>query len=63
MERLWPVLDGWADALCKKLPRNLSRKEWRDWVSADIDYIEQCPGLPIPPDPFENGTAATPPQP
>ncbi|WP_367156030.1 hypothetical protein [Methylomonas sp. HYX-M1] len=57
--RTWPVFDGWADQLCKKLPRNLSRKEWRDWVSADIDYIEQCPGLPIPPDPFENGATAT----
>lgn len=22
----------------------------REWVSTDIDYIEQCPGLPIPPD-------------
>jgi len=63
MERLWPVLDGWADRLCKKLPRNLSRKEWRDWVSADIDYIEQCPGLPIPPDSPEPGQQAASPQP
>ena len=28
----------------------MSRKEWREWVSPEIDYIEQCPGLPIPPD-------------
>ena len=27
----------------------MSRKEWREWVSSEIDYIEQCPGLPIPP--------------
>ena len=33
----------------KKLTRNMSRKEWREWVSSEIDYIEQCPGLPIPP--------------
>lgn len=48
--RVWPVLEGWADQLCAKLPRNMSRKEWREWVSPDIDYIVQCPGKPIPAD-------------
>lgn len=48
--RIWPVFEAWADGLCKKLDRNMSYKEWRDWVSPDIAYIEQCPGLPIPPD-------------
>lgn len=48
--RIWPVFEAWADELCKKLDRNMSHKEWREWVSPDIDYIEQCPGLPIPPD-------------
>jgi WD40 repeat protein len=48
--RLWPVLEAWADALCSKLPRNMSHKEWREWVSPDIDYIEQCPGKPVPKD-------------
>ena len=28
----------------------MSRKQWREWVSLDIDYKCQCPGLPIPPD-------------
>lgn len=28
----------------------MSRKQWREWVSPEIDYVEQCPGLPIPPD-------------
>jgi len=47
--RLWPA---YADAtmLCAKLTTNMSHQQWRDWVSPDIDYIEACPGLPIPPD-------------
>jgi len=28
----------------------MSHQQWRDWVSPDIDYIEVCPGLPIPAD-------------
>lgn len=48
--RIWPILEAWADQLCAKLPRNMSHKEWRDWVSPDIDYIVQCPGKPIPAD-------------
>jgi WD40 repeat protein len=36
--------------LCDKLPANMSRKQWRDWVSPGIDYIQVCPGLPIAPD-------------
>jgi hypothetical protein len=48
--RLWDVFEAWADELCKKLGRNMSHQEWREWVSPDIDYVEQCPGLPIPPD-------------
>jgi len=48
--RLWPAPDAWPDELCNKLTRNMSRKQWREWVSPDIDYTEQCPGLPIPPD-------------
>ena len=47
--RLWPA---YADAtmLCAKRTTNMSHQQWRDWVSPDIDYIEVCPGLPIPPD-------------
>ncbi len=48
--RLWPVFEGWVDELCKKLSRNMSQQEWQEWVSPDIGYIEQCPGLPIPSD-------------
>ncbi|MCS6291011.1 MAG: TIR domain-containing protein [Nitrospira sp.] len=48
--RLWPAPDAWPNELCAKLTRNMSRKEWREQVSPDIEYREQCPGLPIPPD-------------
>jgi WD40 repeat protein len=48
--RLWEVFEAWADQLCAKLDRNMSHREWREWVSPDIKYIEQCPGLPVPPD-------------
>ena len=48
------VLSGgpkaWSDLLCAKVTRNMSRKEWREQVSPDIEYHEQCSGLPIPPD-------------
>ncbi|SCY62143.1 WD40 repeat [Nitrosospira sp. Nl5] len=50
MLRLWPRTDIWPDELCRKLMRNMSYQEWREWVSPDIPYVEQCPGLPVPPD-------------
>ena len=48
--RFWPAPKAWLDLLSAKLIRNMSRKEWREHVSPDIDYIEQCSGLPISPD-------------
>jgi WD40 repeat protein len=47
--RLWP---GYGDAavLCNKLTTNISHKQWRDWVSPNIDYIKVCPDLPVAPD-------------
>jgi WD40 repeat protein len=47
--RSWPAPSAWSAALCAKLTQNLSREQWRNWVSADADYIEICPGLPSPP--------------
>jgi WD40 repeat protein len=47
--RLWPA-DASPEVLCAKLTTNLSHQQWRDWVSPDIDYVEVCPGLPIPVD-------------
>jgi hypothetical protein len=29
---------------------NMSRKQWRDWVSPDIPCVKICEELPIPPD-------------
>lgn len=48
--RLWPAPKVWPERLCDKLTRNMRRSEWREWVSLDIDYVCQCPSLPIPPD-------------
>jgi WD40 repeat protein len=45
--RLWPGPAAWPDLLCDKLTGNVSRKQWRDWVSQNIGYITVCPGLPI----------------
>ena len=47
--RLWPA-DASPEMLCAKLTTNMSRKQWREWISPDIGYIELCPGLPIAPD-------------
>jgi hypothetical protein len=35
--------------MCAKLTTNMSRQQWRDWVSPDIDYINVCPDLPFRP--------------
>ena len=48
--RLWPTYPDPTSAMCAKLTTNMSRQQWRDWVSPDIDYIKVCPDLPIPPD-------------
>ena len=46
--RLWPAYPDPAAAVCAKITTNMSRQQWRDWVSPDIGYIEACPGLPVP---------------
>jgi WD40 repeat protein len=47
---LWPGPALWADIVCSKLTWNMSQKNWRDWISPDEDYVDQCPGLPRLPD-------------
>jgi WD40 repeat protein len=47
---LWPAPKLWPGELCAKLTRNMSRREWREWVAPNISYQCQCPGLPITPD-------------
>jgi WD40 repeat protein len=44
--RLWPG-DASPEMLCAKLTSNMSRQQWRDWVSPDMGYVKLCPGLPI----------------
>ena len=44
--RLWPA-DASPEMLCAKLTSNMSRQQWRDWVSPDMAYVRLCPGLPI----------------
>ena len=48
--RLWLAYPDPASVMCAKLTTNMSHKQWRDWVSPDIDYIKGCPDLPVPPD-------------
>ena len=47
--RIWPAI-ATPEMLCDKLTANMSHKQWREWISADIEYVELCPGLPIPGD-------------
>jgi WD40 repeat protein len=44
---VWPGPDRWAGIICSKLTWNMSRQQWREWVSASVPYVEQCPGLPV----------------
>ena len=61
--RPWPAPATWPALLCGKLSRNLSRQQWREWVSAELPYRCPCPGLPIEPDAAIGDTPATaPPQ-
>jgi WD40 repeat protein len=47
--RVWPASAG-PKELCDKLTKNMSHKQWNEWVSPDLDYITVCPNLPVPPD-------------
>jgi WD40 repeat protein len=44
--RRWPA-DASPDMLCAKLTTNMSRKQWHDLLSPDMDYKTLCPRLPI----------------
>jgi WD40 repeat protein len=44
--QLWPATAS-VDDLCHKLTANMSRQQWRDWISPDIDYVAVCPNLPV----------------
>ncbi|OHT78106.1 hypothetical protein BKG69_15765 [Mycobacteroides chelonae] len=44
----WPGPAQWPDLLCDKLTSNMSRTQWKQWVSPDIEYVPGCPSLPVP---------------
>ena len=48
--QLWSAPRDLAEVVCSKLSANMSHKQWNDWVSPKIDYIQMCPGLDVPPD-------------
>jgi WD40 repeat protein len=54
--RVWPAPKAWPELLCEKLTRNMTHAEWREWISPEIAYVVQCPGLPVPPDPPQRST-------
>lgn len=47
--RSWPGPTAWVDTLCAKLSRNMTRQQWKDWISPEIEYQKQCPSLPDSP--------------
>lgn len=40
---IWPGPNRWRDELCDKVTSTMSRAEWDEWVSPDIDYQDPCP--------------------
>jgi WD40 repeat protein len=42
---IWPGPAAWHDDLCSKLTYNMSRRQWSEWVSPDIEYRPLCEGL------------------
>ncbi|SFK35161.1 WD40 repeat [Nitrosomonas aestuarii] len=45
--RIWPAHNNWVEQLCNKLTRNMTEKEWHEWISSEIEYQKQCPDLPV----------------
>ncbi|WP_197518365.1 WD40 repeat domain-containing protein [Mycobacterium sp. E3198] len=46
----WPFPSDAQSTLCEKIATNMSRRQWREWISPTIDYRLQCPRKPIAPD-------------
>lgn len=46
--RAWPAPTAWAGALCGRLTRSLSPRQWSRWLSAEVPYREPCaPTRPV----------------
>ena len=46
---IWPRTRLLAEMVCRSAWRNLTEKEWRDFIAADVPYECTCPELPPPP--------------
>jgi WD40 repeat protein len=42
--RMWPAAVD-PKAICDKLTTGISRDEWQEWITPDIDYAPPCTGL------------------
>jgi WD40 repeat protein len=43
MVYLLPGPEAWVSALCSKLVGTMSKEQWRDWVSPELEYAAPCP--------------------
>lgn len=41
--QIWPAI-ATPEMLCDKLAAYMSHKQCWEWISADIEYVEFCPG-------------------
>jgi hypothetical protein len=39
--------ESWAARVCRLANRNLSPKEWQQYVGSEVPYHRTCPDLPI----------------
>jgi WD40 repeat protein len=46
---LWPFPANLQESLCSKITVNMSHKQWAEAIP-NLDYRQQCPNLPVPPD-------------
>jgi WD40 repeat protein len=44
--KLWPRTKWLAKIVCQQVTRNLTYKEWAEYVGADVDYEKTCDNLP-----------------
>jgi WD40 repeat protein len=42
--RIWPAI-ATPETLCNKLTANMTREQWRDWISPNLPYVKLCPNL------------------
>jgi hypothetical protein len=48
--RWWPAPRAWPELLCRELNRNMTKREWCEWILPEIEYVRQCADLPVPVD-------------